>query len=147
MDIFELSAFYMRGKRLKYEESFELGFFTDELSAAKNISFYLTQPGFCDLSIRNFRIVNHRLDAGLEETRISDVIDIVYRLSFGYDIDNNYSVGGTLGVFSNKENAEKMRDVYSIWDIFRFNQQKSIGGEFFIGKYRLNELHWKDGFV
>lgn len=68
-------------------------------------------------------------------------------LGYGYSIDNTYDVGGSLGIFSSLERANAMLAFYKTWDIFIFHSQPAIGGEFYIDKYKINELHWKEGFV
>ena len=42
----------------------------------------------------------------------------VFILWYGYDIDSIYTVGGTLGVFSEYEYAVLAKEKYSTWDIF-----------------------------
>ena len=60
-----------------------------------------------------------------------------------YDVDLMYTVGGTLGVFSEYEYATLAKEKYSRWDIFIVHGLDNFG----IGKVILNERQWGDGFV
>ena len=59
------------------------------------------------------------------------------------DVDAIYTVGGTLGVFSDYEYAVLAKEKYSTWDIFIVHGVDNFG----IGKVVLNERQWVDGFV
>ena len=67
----------------------------------------------------------------------------VFILWYGYDIDSIYTVGGTLGVFSEYEYAVLAKEKYSTWDIFIVHGLDNFG----IGRVVLNERQWVDGFV
>lgn len=146
--IYKLEFSYFHGRRIRYEEGFALGFYESEKAARDCIPFFLRLPGFKEYSAQNFHVTDYLLDQGCPNIFAEDApISEVFVLFYGYDLKNGYTVGGTLGVFSSRENAMYMQSVYEKWDIFKFNSQKAIGGEFGIDRDRINEKQWTDGFI
>lgn len=103
-------------------------------------------PGFREFCDENFYIEEFVLNDGVRrDYSVDDSIknNEVFILWYGYDVDAIYTVGGTLGVFSNYEYAVLAKEKYSTWDIFIVHGLDNFG----IGKVVLNERQWVDGFV
>ena len=78
-------------------------------------------PGFRKLCDENFYIEEFVLNDGAPRNyNIDDPIETneVFILWHGYDVDSIYTVGGTLGVFSEHEYDVLAKEKYSTWDIF-----------------------------
>ena len=102
--------------------------------------------GFRELYDENFYFEKLYLNEGIQRnSNIDDTIkdNKVFILWYGYDVDAIYTVGGTLGVFSEYEYATLAKEKYSTWDIFIVHGVDNFG----IGKVVLNERQWLDGFV
>ena len=148
-EVYELIFGYSKKHNdLTYREQFLLGVFADKSVAFSAINLYLNLPGFQNFSVNDFRIKTFILDWGSPCLNQADFsCEDVFVLGYGYSVDNAYDVGGSLGIFSSLERANAMLAFYKTWDIFIFHSQPAIGGEFYIDKYKINELHWKEGFV
>ena len=128
--IYEAVAKYKKDDTLPYTEYFSLGYFLTKDLAENAIMLAKQLPGFRAFCDKNFYI---------EEF----ILNEVFILWHGYDVDSMYTVGGTLGVFSDYEYAVLAKEKYSTWDIFIVHGLDNFG----IGKVALNERQWVDGFV
>ena len=102
--------------------------------------------GFRELCNENFYIEVFALNDGApRHYGVDDSIknNEIFILWYGYDVDSIYTVGGTLGVFSEYEYATLAKEKYSTWDKFIVHGIDN----FCIGKVVLNERQWVDGFV
>ena len=144
--IYEAVAKYKKDDILPYTEYFSLGYFwTKDLAEnaimlAKQLSGF---RAFCDKSfyieelLLNDSVVrNYNVDGPIKNNE-------VFILWHEYDVDLMYTVGRTLGVFSEYEYATLAKEKYSRWDIFIVHGLDNFG----IGKVILNERQWVDGFV
>lgn len=144
--IYEALAKYKKNDKLPYTEYFSLGFFETKDLALEAIILAKQLSGFRELYDENFYFEKLYLNEGIQRNSIIDDTikdNKVFILWYGYDIDSIYTVGGTLGVFSNYEYAELAREKYSAWDIFIVHGLENFG----IDKVTLNKRQWSDGFV
>ena len=144
--IYEAVAKYKKDDTLPYTEYFGLGHFLTKDLAENAIMLAKELPGFREFCDENFYIEEFVLNDGVPRNySVDDPIKTneVFILWYGYDVDAIYTVGGTLGVFSNYEYAVLAKEKYSTWDIFIVHGLDNFG----IGKVVLNERQWVDGFV
>lgn len=144
--IYEALAKYKKDDRLPYTEYFSLGYFLSKDLAENAIMLAKQLPGFRVFCDENFCIKEFVLNDGdPRHYGVDDSIknNEVFILWYGYDVDSMYTVGGTLGVFSEYEYAVLAKEKYGTWDIFIVHGLENFG----IGKVVLNERQWGDDFV
>ena len=144
--IYEALAKYKKDDTLPYTEYFSLGYFSTKDLAENAILLAKQLPGFRKFCDENFYIEHFILnDVTSRNYSVDDPIknNEVFILWYGYDVDAMYTVGGTLGVFSEYEYAALAKEKYSAWDIFIVHGLDNFG----IGRVVLNERQWLDGFV
>ena len=144
--IYEALAKYKKDDTLPYTEYFSLGYFSTKDLAENAIMLAKQLSGFREFCDENFYIEEFGLNDGVPRNySVDDPIknNEVFILWYGYDVDAVYTVGGTLGVFSEYEYATLAKEKYSTWDIFIVHGLDNFG----IGKVVLNERQWVDGFV
>ncbi len=144
--IYEALAKYKKDDTLPYTEYFSLGYFSTKDLAEYAIMLAKQLSGFREFCDKSFYIEEFVLNDGVPRNYSVDnpiKNNEVFILWYGYDVDAMYTVGGTLGVFSEYKYATLAKEKYSTWDIFIVHGLDNFG----IGKVVLNERQWLDGFV
>ena len=114
--IYEAVAKYKKDDILPYTEYFGLGHFLTKDLAENAIMLAKELPGFREFCDENFYIEEFVLNDGVPRNySVDDPIKTneVFILWYGYDVDAIYTVGGTLGVFSEYEYATLAKEKYS----------------------------------
>ena len=104
--IYEALAKYKKDDTLPYTEYFSLGYFSTKDLAENAIMLAKQLSGFREFCDENFYIEEFILNDGVPRNySVDDPIKTneVFILWYGYDVDAIYTVGGTLGVFSEYE--------------------------------------------
>lgn len=119
--IYEAVAKYKKDDILPYTEYFSLGYFLTKDLAENAIMLAKQLSGFREFCDENFYVEEFVLNDGVpRDYSVDDSIknNEVFILWHGYDVDSIYTVGGTLGKFSEYEYATLAKEKYSTWDIF-----------------------------
>lgn len=131
-----------------YEAAFSLGLFDHKETVRTVIKeFYSRLPGFCDGTVENYRAIPFIIDEGFpSERNAHENLQTVYLLIHGYETKDGYKITSWIGVYATRELVQTALARYQRWGIFKWHNQKEIGGEFTIDRMKINEKWWASGF-
>lgn len=117
-----------------------LGFFSSKEKCKEAIKYYLKKPGFKDYPNRFFYdVINANID---DYNAVVGKFDkYVYYLSHEW-YDGEYDFESDLGFYSTKKKANLAEKKYRLEAEYLEHQDG-----FYIGKYKINEMNWKEGFL